>query len=794
MKNSQPRYQISKRSHRLKLCLHFLAAVLLIIVPIVLARGQRPENATISNVSSRSTANGTVVQIAADSSLNRAQTFQDRDGFHVVVPDAGVSDLVKSSRGVRVRRVGTAIEVLLQIKQGTPITVKTIDNRINLTVEGRLDNGGAEGDSQVTQEQNQPQSTSSSNYSLPTDYSASQNYSTGGSYPAETTSTTATQATDRAPAVPAAGDQAQVRDAGEYQTKEEGNVTDVAPEEDSVLASVFSGPSVAVILVLSFVALVVALKIRSKKVGKLTVVELAEGEAHDAGAESFDSADESSKSNESNTALVRSGRGVPSNGQARERKGLDKPVSTAPTSLFGAYRIDQEVGKLVLGQAHRTDVLSSRASQDRRAIQSSLIKTIVTAEYTEDERRRARGALEEYGFVARESAALLLAADAFERTSAARSLGEMGSAAALPFLLEALYDVESIVRNQAVVSIGQLKVPSAIGALLDMARKHPDVPSSLVSRALSACSVDFFDAIAPATAFLTSGVNETGLFDFMPIEPTSSVVGLPESVEDEGLGEALEKAFSENVEERSEAVKCLGQYSSKSAVSVLVSVIQQDPESTIRALAVSGLAFIDHESVFPAVLIGMADESREVRAASARALSRLNFDRSEAYVYVLQTSDEETLGNVAQACIKAGIVSQNIDRLASGDRRQAYEAFALVSLLAKARLIGPVLEAIQQHRDPSVRLRAVSLLAATGQTYVFEQLQLLAARDEIDEEVKTALLEGMYKLEQVRPKEEAPLDEFIIRERDEEFETEESVEDRSVFEFNERTEVDKVEL
>ena len=100
--------------------------------------------------------------------------------------------------------------------------------------------------------------------------------------------------------------------------------------------------------------------------------------------------------------------------------------------------------------------------------------------------------------------------------------------------------------------------------------------------------------MAPATTFLTSGVDEAGHFDFVPIESTSSVVELPESLEDEGLVEALENAFSENVEERSEAVKNLGQYSSKSAVTALVSIIQRDPESTIRALAVSGLAFIDH--------------------------------------------------------------------------------------------------------------------------------------------------------------------------------------------------------
>ncbi len=33
------------------------------------------------------------------------------------------------------------------------------------------------------------------------------------------------------------------------------------------------------------------------------------------------------------------------------------------------------------------------------------------------------------------------------------------------------------VRVQAVTSLGNLKLPSAIGALLDMARLHPEMPS-----------------------------------------------------------------------------------------------------------------------------------------------------------------------------------------------------------------------------------------------------------------------------------------------------------------------------
>ena len=37
-------------------------------------------------------------------------------------------------------------------------------------------------------------------------------------------------------------------------------------------------------------------------------------------------------------------------------------------TLFGAYRVEQEVGKLVLGQPHRMAVLGSRARDARRAL------------------------------------------------------------------------------------------------------------------------------------------------------------------------------------------------------------------------------------------------------------------------------------------------------------------------------------------------------------------------------------------------------------------------------------------
>ena len=461
------------------------------------------------------------------------------------------------------------------------------------------------------------------------------------------------------------------------------------------------------------------------------------------------------------TGLARTSRAVPANGSSRNGSSIVRQPVTTPASQYGAYRIDQEVGKLVLGQTHRMDVLASRASDDRRAIETSLIKAVASPQSDDRERRRAREALEEYGFVARQCAALLLAPDAFDRTSAARSLGEIGSPSSLPFLLEGLYDFESSVRNQSVISIGQLKVPSAIGALLDMARKHPDVSSSVITRALSACSGE---ATVQQRSLLSTTLDEGCVLDISHLEPTTSVEDLPEGLHDEGLSKALSELTSLNQEERSEAVNRLAQYGAQSSVAALASVARYDSEPSVRSLAISSLAAINHESVFAAVLIGLADESREVRAAAARSLNRLSFDRSEAYVRVIETSSEETLRDVADACIKAGIVSQNIDRLASRDHRQAYEAFSLMCLLAKAKMTQPVLEAICNHPNMNVRLSAVHLLATTGQPAIIEQLRELALKPGVPEEVNTALLEAMYKLEQISPHSEDSELGFIVSE------------------------------
>src|SRR5437763_11735391 len=208
---------------------------------------------------------------------------------------------------------------------------------------------------------------------------------------------------------------------------------------------------------------------------------------------------------------------------------------------------------------------------------------------------------------------------------------------------------------------------SALASLVDRVRLHPELPAPLLSRVLSACSLDCIDVHASDDEGRLLG---DGLFtgDIDGLEPTAEIELLPEWLEDHTLAEALERLSCADVEARTAAAQQLAQFQVQRAVEALAHIADADQNSTVRATAVTSLGIIGHESVFAAVLIAMADEAREVRAAAARALSRLSFDRADAYVRVIESGDAEAMRRIAEAGVKAGLAAKALDRLASDDR------------------------------------------------------------------------------------------------------------------------------
>ncbi|MBA2732111.1 MAG: HEAT repeat domain-containing protein, partial [Acidobacteria bacterium] len=715
------------------------------------------------------------------------------------LPDARPGSLGGLPPGVTVRNLGKSLELVVAVKSGASVTVDPRSNSLNLIVKGNLDT--ARGEAQLAPparaKRSEERAEESAGYEFPVRQPrerripaesapvnslppVGQDFGKQPSFPTSASASGAANAlapgTTAAPAALPAASPVELIPATDAGITPAGSAPAaqpvVAPAEinvsseqagSGIFSYIFSGTGVLIMLLLGAIALLLVRKRRSaadsvedkeEKKGKAEeeMLEVISSDTQIVVSERPKKERRRSSRRQSDEALVKANSAAKPEVEQHSEEAMEKrPVAPVQPALFGAYRVDQEVGKLVLGQAHRLDVLSSRSPDDRRALETSLLKAMNSAESGEDGRRRASVALEEYGFVARQCASLLLANNAYDRASSARALGEIGAQSSLPFLLEALYDTEMIVRSEAVASLGTLKMPSAIGALLDMARRHPEMPAALVSRALTACSVecfDIFDASMPDRPLLDTGDSDSFLGEITHLDSAAEVEALPEWFEDDELSEALARLQDADVEARAAAARRLAQFQVQRAVEALIVLAADDPEPVVRSAAVASLGEIEHESVFGSVLMAFADEAREVRAAAARSLSRMNFDRSEGYVRLIETADAETLRKVASACIKAGMVGQAIDRMISEDRRLAYEAFSLISLVAKANEIEPLLDAINNHGEVSVRLALVRLLGTTGQPEIATQLRHLAVREGMPEKVRAALMEVVYKIDQ----------------------------------------------
>jgi HEAT repeat protein len=764
--------------------------------PVAQQRYREPA-VTVTSVSS----SGNVVSISADGSLNRAQTWQDPEGFHIVLVNGQAGSGV--GRGVRVQHVGNSLELVVPVRRGANVTVQPRGNRLDLVLSG----GGALSVENFPVEQGemparaQGRGRSATREQTPEEAVERVQQSRAESKRRNQAEPAPYEPRSLAipppmPALPPAQAPAQAGVAVQPNAQSDVQAPlDSAPQnppapviaqpaavtvEDGagfgLFSFVLSLPSLFTLLGVGVTGGAVTL-LRRRRGGEaadeLAVEKKKKARSEERAEEKSEKFFEQSKGDRRKSEIAvpferrKGGRGAEDEASRRVRELAAEGAGAPPASeskshaaasaavVHGSYRIDQEVASLVAGGPHSTEILSSRAADDRRAVETSLLKALRAPATDEDGRRRARIALEDYGFVARSCAALLLGGETFERVSAARALGDMKSAQALPFLTEALYDPDPLVRTECVQSLGALGLPSAIGALLDVARRHRDLSSTVLGPALTACSVEslevHWNASAVAHVPAEARALESWSADARALVPVAEYEELPEFVEDEELVAALVRIESTDAESRVSAAQHLAQFQVRRAVAALAHAARHDAESAVRSAAVNSLGLINHESVFAHVIMALADEAREVRAAAARALSRLNFERADAYVRLAETADARTLRDVAHACVKAGLATQAIGRLSSEDRRQAYEAFSLLSLCVGGGEPQPVLDAVGAHPDVETRLTCVQLLGDAAGAEVCEQLRSFVETGGLPERVRASILDTVERAARVRP-------------------------------------------
>lgn len=162
------------------------------------------------------------------------------------------------------------------------------------------------------------------------------------------------------------------------------------------------------------------------------------------------------------------------------------------------------------------------------------------------------------------------------------------------------------------------------------------------------------------------------------------------------------------------ATRVLAMFKTVNSLEALQKIALYDISSNVRSKAVSILADFDHESVFETIVVASADPSRDVRAAAARGLARLNIDRADAWARIALSGDEFRICQVARAAIECEIAVRSIDRLVSIDPKIAYEAYVLFMLLAKAGETSTVFEFIGREDDINIKLALIKVLGSAS--------------------------------------------------------------------------------
>ena len=210
---------------------------------------------------------------------------------------------------------------------------------------------------------------------------------------------------------------------------------------------------------------------------------------------------------------------------------------------------------------------------------------------------------------------------------------------------------------------------------------------------------------------------------------TKSRVYEPLSISDDpSLLNAIEQANEEYEEDESVrelALRILTAFRSRNSVDALTQIALYDLSSNLRSKAVSTLTDFDHPTVFESILLACADPTREVRAAAARGLFRLSFDRADAWKRILETNDEFRMSHAARAAVESGIAVKSFERLIHEDLKVTYEAFALVAFMIASGETDEIFKAIRDHRDERVKFALLHIIKVQKDERTHKRLEQL---------------------------------------------------------------------
>lgn len=262
-----------------------------------------------------------------------------------------------------------------------------------------------------------------------------------------------------------------------------------------------------------------------------------------------------------------------------------------------------------------------------------------------------------------------------------------------------------------------------------------------MSEILKASAVKGKSQVAQSTAGVQEGNQQQNHLHFtFELKQPEQVEELPQDVNDETFFDALADSQDEEAMIRIVAVRVLSKYKVSKSVQILSRAAIDDINDEVRLEAVEGLKSMGHVSAFAPLLIAVSDDNPNVKQVAIQAFTSLSFNMTDNYLRLIHSEDKELLKKVARACLVTGLVHKAFAQLVGQDQKQAYEGFALLSLLAKAGETKPLLDAITKHPMVDVRILAIKIMNDAHQPEAHEQLINVSESADLPSAVRNSIL------------------------------------------------------
>lgn len=303
-------------------------------------------------------------------------------------------------------------------------------------------------------------------------------------------------------------------------------------------------------------------------------------------------------------------------------------------------------------------------------------------------------------------------------------------------------------QRQALVSLGRMRVPEAIPALAEGLDSRNADTRLAAARGLGRCGLPeaaepILDRVTQNQLHLPLAVLQNALLYCCRTRPSllyyymrhcddemrPILARVLAEVATAELGEDLVLLAADPLPEvRASAARALAGAKPRLALTALQQLAADD-EWFVRLRAVVALGMLDDPRAIPVLLETLCDHNRMVRLRSAAALARLEGHQEEILELAIRTGDRYALQALISEMQRAGAMLELLETLAVPARHESSKRMLLAALHAGAQRM--LLDALVHHSSWRVRLRVARLLAASGETALVRQLELLETTERL---------------------------------------------------------------